>query len=206
MTTNVFEATLGCDDIAWHAVWRFLHWLCNPDEGHGLGRTFRDALTTFAFGHPLARAGMKREFRFEDPASGGGKWPDLVIAGPDFSKPRYILLMDDLPRGRLGDTRKLTNLNTYMRHAAGCFSGAVIRLLVLSNAPNDAVQVCLQKALGSGISDESQLVGWKVLPLQLTGQWVSTQVAASPVETRPALSDYVAWTGSASREPRAALL
>lgn len=198
MTTNVFEALWGRDDITWHALWRFLDWLCDPDEGHGLGEAFLGALTAFAFGRALAPAKIKREFRFDDAAVAGGKWPDLVIGTPDLAAPSHVLLMDDVDRRRSGDSRKLTNLATYLSHARARFPAAAIRLLVLSNASDGRLLERLRHALGPEVANDSELVGWKLLPLQVTGQWLSTHLADSNIQARPALADYVAWTTTVS--------
>ncbi len=200
MTTNVFQALWGRDDITWHALWRFLDWLCDPDEGHGLCESFLGALTTFAFGRPLSPAKIKREFKFDDAAVAGGKWPDLVIGAPDLAAPSHFLLMDDVDRRRSGDSRKLSNLATYLRHARVRFPAAVIRLLVLSNASDGRLLERLRRALGPEVADDRQLVGWKVLPLQLTGQWLGAHVGRSHIEARQALEDYVAWTAMVSEK------
>src|SRR5207244_7831382 len=101
------------DDLTWHALWRFIGWLCDPAEGHGLRESFIGSLMTFAFGRPLSPTRLKREFRLEDPTIVGGKWPDLVIGTPDLAAPSHLVLMDDVDRKRLGDARKVNNLRTY---------------------------------------------------------------------------------------------
>ena len=84
--------------------------------------------------------------------------------------------MDDVDRRRCGSSRKLTNLKTYLRHARTRFLAATIRLLVLSNASDGLVLERLRHALGPEAADDRQLVGWKVLPLQLTGQWLGAHL------------------------------
>ncbi len=56
----------------------------------------------------------------------------------------------------------------------------------------------LRHALGPEAADDRQLVGWKVLPLQLTGQWLGAHLDDSHPQARHALADYVAWTAVVS--------
>ena len=106
--------------------------------------------------------------------------------------------MDDVDRRRCGSSRKLTNLKTYLRHARTRFPAATIRLLVLSNASDGLVLERLRHALGPEAADDRQLVGWKVLPLQLTGQWLGAHLDDSHPQARHALADYVVWTAVVS--------
>src|SRR5437016_7290431 len=131
MTSNVFEAVLGRDNLKWDALWDFLSWRCDPAEGHGLQGAFGEALMEFAFGQSVSPSRLKREFRLEDAATPGGRWPDLVIGALDLAAPSHLIMMDDVDRTRLGDSRKLNNLRTYLERAHARFPSAVIRSVIL---------------------------------------------------------------------------
>ena len=199
--TNIFETLLGRDDLTWHALWRFLAWLCEPAEGHGLHESFNASLMTFTFGQPLSPARLKREFRLEDPTTPGGKWPDLAIGIPDLAAPSHLVLMDDVDRRRVGEARKLNNLKTYCGHAQTLFPEAWIRLLVLTNASSDTDVARLREALGAEVVDDRSRSGWKILPLRTTGEWVSGHLSKLDNRMQILLSDYVAWTRSVDQRP-----
>ena len=75
-----------------------------------------------------------------------------MIGALDLAAPSHLIMMDDVDRTRLGDSRKLNNLRTYLERAHARFPSAVIRSVILTNAPDGTEMRQLADRLGSELT------------------------------------------------------
>lgn len=109
-TGNIFEILLGNKKLKWDPFWNFLHWLCLPHQGHGLGEAFQQRLSQFAFGKPVPEMSIMQEFRVDPNTPGSGKWADLALSAPGVAPPySHLILMDDLNHTSPNESRKINN-------------------------------------------------------------------------------------------------
>lgn len=193
-------------------IWNYLHWLSTPHQGHGLGAAFRDLLTAYAFGAPLAAAGTRQEFRIPAGHSTrhSTKWPDFALGAPALpgeggpaAGTTHLLFMDDLAHRRAGDGRKHENLSIYLTHARTLVppSGGRARLLVLTDTTDAAryggpgQAASLRARLGADAENPlpDAPSGWRLLPLQTVGAWVAACASAADAAAQPDLRAFADW-------------
>ncbi|MGA2877111.1 MAG: hypothetical protein ABSE82_16465 [Nitrososphaerales archaeon] len=172
-TTNVFEAILGRKAVKWDAFWHLFEWLVDPNEGHGLGDSFRRQLLLFAFGEPFDGCVMRREYPVSGQTDGKGKWADFALGIPTFHDPTRLILMDDIGEAGSGGQRKLKNLLEYSSLSRMAHPTSRIRVVAVINAPAGKKLVpAVYTALGEETAEFALATGWKLLPLQTIGTWV----------------------------------
>jgi hypothetical protein len=199
--TNLLEAVLDREKLKWDAIWHLMEWLLDPKEGHTLGTAITEQLCVHAFGQ-FADCEMKREYQLSPVKDGKGKWPDFAIAIPSFENPKYVGVMDDVDLRSPGGRRKLDNLKEYRSLTLQMFPDAIVRVVVLTNAKDEQSIRPLygENALRAEAVDFTSREGWRLLPLQTVGEWVSAALASQasppPEKMKLFLLDLVEWTKS----------
>jgi hypothetical protein len=200
--TNVVEAILDRDQVKWDATWRLVHWLLDKEQGHQLGSAVRDAFCDYIFGE-RGECDITRECPLQEPWDGKGKFADLVVRMPPEGSPtKYVAVMDDVDRRSPLSRRKLDNLEVYRIKARKKFPGAIIRVVVLTNARNETRIKALytDKGLKEEAIDFLSPEGWKLLPLHTVGEWVREGLSIGglprPEKMELFLRDFVEWTTS----------
>jgi hypothetical protein len=121
------------------------------------------------------------------------------VAIPSFDKPTHLVVMDDVDLRFPGAQRKLANLVEYRRIARALHPTAVVRGLVLTNARDGQSLGKLYAHLGAETQDFDIGDGWRLLPLEVVGGWVSLALQSqesSGVTPKMTLflQDFVEWT------------
>jgi hypothetical protein len=201
-TTNIVEAVLGRKHLKWDASWRLFAWLLDPKEGHGLGEKVLESFCLYTFGQAFPLCPIKLEYQLSPVKDGKGKWADHALAVPSFDAPTHIAIMDDIDRNTPGSRRKLDNLAAYRSLAGERFPGAIIRLVVLTNASegNSIPTIYGDAALGPEAEEFWTTDGWKLLPFGTVGTWVAEAMSpgssAASNKMNLFLSDFVEWSHS----------
>lgn len=197
-STNVFEVVLGRKAVKWDAFWHLFEWLVTTDEGHGLGDSVRAELLAFAFGQRYADCVVRREYPVSGQTDGKGKWADFALGIPTFENPTHLIVMDDIGKSGSGGIRKLNNLNEYISLSEQRCPQAIIRAIVVTNAPiGTKLKSVVYATLGDEASEFVAPKGYKILPLQTIGAWVGDAMNAHPEKISAKLSivrgDLVEW-------------
>lgn len=197
--TNTVEAVLGCHQLKWDAFWHLFEWLIRPDEGHRLDGSVLEHLCVYAFGQSFPLCQIKREWQISEVRDGKGKWVDLVVAIPSLEAPTHIIVMDDVDLRTPGSSRKIENLISYRALTRNKYSAASVRAVALTNANDGSNMQKLYAGLGPEALDCSASDGWKLLPVQTVGGWVSTalgEASDTPANVKSFLADFVKWSQS----------
>ncbi len=194
---NIFEILLGNKKLKWDPFWNFLHWLCLPDQGHGLGADFQKTITEFAFGEAILDIAIIQEFRVDPGASGSGKWADLALAAPRSKPPyKYLILMDDIDCTSPNDSRKINNLAYYSKQGQELAREGSLRLLVITNTRDTARFEKLRETLGAENEGHGGSFCWSILPLPTIGNWIEEFSGKASIGVETLLDNFISWCKS----------
>ena len=192
-TCNIYQIIFGDDRIKWDSLWRGFYWLCDKDEGHGLGKGFIDKLWQYSFGQDIDSYEMKLEFRTDSDPSRGGNWVDFAIAEPDFENPKRLFLMDDVDKSRGTSSRKVEKLTSYFNDAKELIGKGQARLILLTNGTHELTFPKLAAEIGDKSSEQSGNVSWNILPLLEVGKWAEELVDGADFEAKRFIKDLSEW-------------
>lgn len=194
---NIFEILLGKKKLKWDPFWNFLHWLCIPNQGHGLGEAFQQRLNQFAFGKPTPEMSITQEFRVDPHTPGSGKWADLALSAPGSAPPySHLILMDDVDCTRPNESRKINNLVDYSEQGRALVEKGTLRVLVLTNTTDTSKFEKLRKALGPEYEGYAGEFAWRILSLPTLGSWVKDLSVNTSTAGKVALESFITWSSS----------
>jgi hypothetical protein len=172
-TDNLFLILIGEEKLKWDSFWNFLHWLCIPTQGHQLDRLFVNKLLMFAFHDIPKDYQIKQEYNIDPSIRNSGKWPDLAIASPSLEKPSdYLLIMEDLDRSRVGDSRKLANLLHYVEKGKELTRHGKLKLIVITNTSESSCFQKLRDLLGESTENSDGKFSWSLLSVRTIALWL----------------------------------
>jgi hypothetical protein len=120
---------------------------------------------------------------------------------PNKANRSQVVVMDDVDVRAPNSSRKLTNLRVYDKRAKENYPGAIVKVVVITNAVPDSkldVNAALLTHLGKSDSHLSGTIDWHLIRLQEIGTWTAAALKTSEVDSkmRLFLRDFIEWSGA----------